>query len=80
VADNTAAAAAFGNDPEEALYGYGGDAGPSSGGGGGGYGYPSAPAIANEERVNAWESRFGWRIDVMAAAVYLGGPVTGEYG
>ncbi|KAL7422506.1 hypothetical protein Q5752_003154 [Cryptotrichosporon argae] len=29
-----------------------------------------------EERANAWESRFGWRVDVMAAVAYLGGPVT----
>lgn len=32
----------------------------------------------SEGRVNAWESRFGWRIDIMAAAAYLGGPITGE--
>jgi len=30
------------------------------------------------ERANAWESRFGWRVDFMGAACYLGGPVTGE--
>ena len=31
------------------------------------------------ERANAWESRFGWRVDFMAAAAYLGGPVTGTH-
>ncbi|OXG24887.1 hypothetical protein C367_03413, partial [Cryptococcus neoformans Ze90-1] len=31
------------------------------------------------DRANAWESRFGWRVDAMAAATYLGGPLTGEY-
>ncbi|WVO13460.1 hypothetical protein L204_101076 [Cryptococcus depauperatus] len=28
------------------------------------------------DRANAWESRFGWRIDVMAAATYLAGPAS----
>lgn len=32
----------------------------------------------DSERANAWESRFGWRVDLMAAVAYLGGPVTGE--
>ena len=26
-----------------------------------------------------WETRFGWRVDVCAAATYLGGPVTGAH-
>ncbi|CAD6581390.1 MAG: hypothetical protein TREMPRED_003000 [Tremellales sp. Tagirdzhanova-0007] len=45
---------------------------------------PESSAFASEspsnrgdaERANAWESRFGWRVDLMAAASYLGGPVT----
>lgn len=36
------------------------------------------PSIGEESRANAWESRFGWRVDIMAAAAYLGGPLTGE--
>jgi hypothetical protein len=31
------------------------------------------------DRANAWESRFGWRVDLMAAVAYLGGPVTGKW-
>ncbi|KAL1406320.1 hypothetical protein Q8F55_008019 [Vanrija albida] len=69
--DPTAAAQAYGNDPEDAdIYGYGNGAGSSSYSGGGGIGG------AEEGRINAWESRFGWRIDAMAAAAYLGGPIT----
>lgn len=33
---------------------------------------------ADGSPAGAWESRFGWRIDVLAAVAYLGGPVTGE--
>lgn len=53
---------AYSNDPESAAFG-----GPSTSTGGGG----------DAERANAWESRFGWRVDIMAAATYLGGPLTG---
>lgn len=57
-----------------------GGAGPSNGAyayGGGGQGIEGGSG--DEGRVNAWESRFGWRIDLMAAATYLGGPVTGKW-
>lgn len=40
------------------------------------YGYGNSEIA--EGRVNAWESRFGWRIDLMAAAAYIGGPITGK--
>lgn len=29
---------------------------------------------------NLWETRFGWRVDVLAAVAYLGGPFTGARG
>lgn len=54
---------AYSNDPESAAF-----LGSAAGGG----------ALEND-RANAWESRFGWRVDVMAAAAYLGGPVTGAW-
>ncbi|ALO60575.1 hypothetical protein CNE03395 [Cryptococcus deneoformans JEC21] len=34
------------------------------------------PAGPDSDRANAWESRFGWRVDAMAAAAYLAGPLT----
>lgn len=45
---------------------------------------PESPAFdpapgPDSDRANAWESRFGWRVDAMAAAAYLAGPLTGEY-
>lgn len=61
VSDPTAVPQAYTNDPESAAF-----LGSAAGGG----------ALEND-RANAWESRFGWRVDVMAAAAYLGGPVTG---
>lgn len=62
--DPTVQSQAYTNDVESQAYAYGN----------GGYGGGSS----GEDRVNAWESRFGWRIDLMAAAAYLGGPVSGE--
>jgi hypothetical protein len=61
LADPTSVPQAYSNDPESAAYG-----GPSTTG-----------TSGDAERANAWESRFGWRVDFMAAAAYLGGPVTG---
>ncbi|BEI86792.1 hypothetical protein CcaverHIS002_0701380 [Cutaneotrichosporon cavernicola] len=60
--DPTVQAQAYSNDVESQAYAYG------NGGHSG--------ASASEDRVNAWESRFGWRIDMMAAAAYLGGPLS----
>lgn len=57
---------AYTNDPESSAYG-----GMSNGVGG-------SASAGEAERANAWESRFGWRVDLMAAASYLGGPITGE--
>jgi hypothetical protein len=67
LADPTSVAQAYSNDPEVAglTGGFGAVGGSGSGSG-------------DAERANAWESRFGWRVDLMAAAAYLGGPVTGE--
>jgi hypothetical protein len=62
VSDPTAIPQAYSNDPESAAFG--GPSGPSGSSG-------------DAERANAWESRFGWRVDFMAAAAYLGGPITG---
>ncbi|RSH88733.1 hypothetical protein EHS25_002961 [Saitozyma podzolica] len=63
LADPTSVPQAYSNDPESAAFvGGGGSAGQANGNG--------------DERANAWESRFGWRVDLMAAAAYLGGPVT----
>lgn len=70
--DPTSVPAAYSNDPESSAYatGSGGiNEGAYLNGGGGG---------VESDRANAWESRFGWRIDVMAAVAYLGGPITGE--
>ena len=61
MSDPTSVPQAYSNDPESAAFG--GPVGPSSNG--------------DAERANAWESRFGWRVDFMAAAAYLGGPITG---
>lgn len=63
VSDPTAVPQAYTNDPESAAF-----LGSAAGGG----------ALEND-RANAWKSRFGWRVDVMAAAAYLGGPVTGAW-
>ncbi|OXC63856.1 hypothetical protein AYX13_06539 [Cryptococcus neoformans] len=38
--------------------------------------YTDPDAHPENDRANAWESRFGWRVDAMAAATYLGGPLT----
>lgn len=62
--DPSSVPAAYSNDPESSAY--------ASGSGGQG-----AYLNGESERANAWESRFGWRVDVMAAVAYLGGPVTG---
>ncbi|KAG9006446.1 hypothetical protein FRB94_000684 [Tulasnella sp. JGI-2019a] len=45
----------------------------SSAGGGGGHGYD---AEVQEENVNQWQTRFGWRTDVVAASAYLLGPIS----
>lgn len=53
------------------------DWGNSAGSGGsGGFGYD---AEGQEGRINEWETRFGWRVDVIAATAYLGGPITGMF-
>ena len=65
LSDPSSVPAAYSNDPESSAY--------ASGSGGEG-----AYLNGEGDRVNAWESRFGWRIDIMAAVAYLGGPVTGE--
>jgi len=74
LSDPSAVPAAYSNDPESSAY--------ASGSGGGGEGaYLSSNGTSGEaDRANAWESRFGWRIDVMAAVSYLGGPITGTSG
>lgn len=35
----------------------------------------------NEEEgtINQWETRFGMRVDLLAAAAYLLGPISGKY-
>lgn len=35
-------------------------------------------AEVEEGRVNQWQTRFGWRTDVVAASAYLLGPISGE--
>lgn len=65
LADPTSVPQAYSNDPESAAFVGAGGSGQANGSGNG------------DERANAWESRFGWRVDLMAAAAYLGGPVTG---
>jgi len=64
ISDPTSVPQAYTNDPEAAAFA----SGSYSNGGSGG----------ESDRANAWESRFGWRVDAMAAASYLGGPVTGQ--
>ncbi|WVR07583.1 hypothetical protein IAU60_004625 [Kwoniella sp. DSM 27419] len=66
ISDPSSVPQAYSNDPESQAFMSNGSAGPSSGLGGGG----------EADRANAWESRFGWRVDVMAAVAYLGGPLT----
>jgi hypothetical protein len=65
ISDPTSVPQAYSNDPESAAFASS-STGPINGSGSG-----------DAERANAWESRFGWRVDIMAAATYLGGPVTG---
>jgi hypothetical protein len=45
---------------------------------GGGYIQSNGQTLPPDSVGNGWETRFGWRIDVLAALGYLGGPVTGE--
>lgn len=63
MSDPTAVAEAYSNDPESVAF----------------LGSASGRGALENERANAWESRFGWRVDVMAGAAYLGGPVTGAW-
>ena len=51
----------FGNGHSAGITGFGGGAGAREG----------------EGNTNIWETRFGWRVDVVAAVAYLGGPVSG---
>lgn len=37
----------------------------------------SGSAALPEERANAYETRFGWRVDVMAGLSYVLGPLSG---
>ena len=69
ISDPSAVPAAYTNDPESAAFGSG------STGGEGAYSNGSG---GETDRANAWESRFGWRIDIMAAVAYLGGPASGQ--
>lgn len=69
ISDPSAVPAAYTNDPEAAAFASG------SAGGEGTYLNGSG---GEADRANAWESRFGWRIDIMAAVAYLGGPATGK--
>lgn len=41
---------------------------------GGGGGAEAGP----ESAINEWETRFGWRVDIEAAATYIFGPISGE--
>ena len=50
--------------------GHGSGAGITGFGGGAG-------AREEEGITNLWETRFGWRVDVLSAVAYLGGPVSG---
>ena len=46
--------------------------------GGGITGFGGGAGMREEEGItNHWETRFGWRVDVLAAVAYLGGPVSG---
>ena len=33
--------------------------------------------VSAHSSTQIWETRFGWRVDVCAAIVYIGGPITG---
>ena len=50
--------------------GHGSGAGITGFGGGAG-------AREEEGITNLWETRFGWRVDVLSAVAYLGGPISG---
>lgn len=52
-----------------------------SGGGGVGMGGMGSATSGNEEEgtINQWETRFGMRVDLLAAAAYLLGPISGKY-
>src|SRR5258706_8281272 len=50
--------------------GHGSGAGITRFGGGAG-------AREEEGITNLWETRFGWRVDVLSAVAYLGGPISG---
>lgn len=47
--------------------------------------YSNDPEVAGihsgfgNEIANAWETRLGWRVDLMAPAAYILGPVTGMF-
>jgi hypothetical protein len=51
----------LGHGPGAGITGFGGGAG----------------AREEEGIANLWETRFGWRVDVLSAVAYLGGPVSG---
>jgi hypothetical protein len=51
----------LGHGPGAGITGFGGGAG----------------AREEEGITNLWETRFGWRVDVLSAVAYLGGPVSG---
>lgn len=59
------------NDPEATAASSSSFGGPRTLGG-------TAAAAAGGGGGNAWETRFGLRVDLEAAIAYLGGPVTGE--
>lgn len=41
-------------------------------------GFGGGAGVREEEGItNLWETRFGWRVDVLSAVAYLGGPVSG---
>ncbi|WVR00013.1 hypothetical protein IAU59_007155 [Kwoniella sp. CBS 9459] len=79
LSDPTSVPQAYTNDPESQAFLGGGSSSSASQGFGSGSGIGSGGlggAGADGDRANAWESRFGWRVDVMAAVAYLGGPIT----
>ena len=46
--------------------------------GGGITGFGGGAGAREEEGLaNLWETRFGWRVDVLSTVAYLGGPVSG---
>ncbi|WVF72814.1 hypothetical protein IAT40_007632 [Kwoniella sp. CBS 6097] len=75
LSDPTSVPQAYTNDPESQAFLSGG-AGGSSSSASQGFGASGGMGGGDGDRANAWESRFGWRVDVMAAVAYLGGPVT----